>query len=114
MNTAALMSNLWMFVAGAVLFVLGWLLYRRTSRYDLKGAAIDSAMDVARGRRSAGNPTEIERRLQDIASRKTSAGKVTAAASTVVGHFAAQFFGVAAILMMLAGAALIALGVFWT
>lgn len=113
MDPAVLIANAWLFLSGAALLVLGWVIRGRTARYDLKGAAINAAMDVARGRRSAGNPTEIERKLQDIASRQSSAGKVTAAASTVVGHFAAQFFGIAAIIMMLVGAALIALGFFW-
>jgi hypothetical protein len=80
----------------------------------LKGAAFDSAWQVARGKRTAENPTEIEKRLGEIGSEATVTGKAKRAAGTVIGHFAAQVLGVVAWLMLFAGAALAAAGYFWT
>jgi len=108
-----LVAESWMLLAGAALILLGLVIRWRTSRYDLNDAVIGSAWQAARGKRSAENPTEVEKRLKDITSRSTAAGKVTSAASTVIGHFFAQVMGVAALLMMLAGAGLIAGGLWW-
>ena len=74
--------------------MLAILIMWRTSRYDLKGAAFDSAWQVARGKRTAENPTEIEKRLGEITSEASVTGKATRAAGTVIGHFAAQVLGV--------------------
>jgi hypothetical protein len=110
----SLTTNDWMMIWGGGFIVLAILIMWRTSRYDLKGAAFDSAWQVARGKRTAENPTEIEKRLGEIASEATVTGKATRAAGTVIGHFAAQVLGVVAWLMLLAGAALAAAGYFWT
>jgi hypothetical protein len=110
----SLTINDWMMIWGGGFIVLAILIMWRTSRYDLKGAAFDSAWQVARGKRTAENPTEIEKRLGEITSEATVTGKATRAAGTVIGHFAAQVLGVVAWLMLLAGAALAAAGYFWT
>jgi hypothetical protein len=113
MDLSGLTTNHWMMIAGALLILVGFLLQRRAARHDLKEAVLESAWHAARGRRTSDNPTEVERRLNDIVSQPTSAGKVTAAASTVVGHFVAQVVSLISIVMMLAGAALAAAGWFW-
>jgi hypothetical protein len=110
----SLSANDWMMIWGAGLIVLAILIMWRASRYDLKGAAFDSAWQLARGKRTAENPTEIEKRLGEIASEASVTGKAKRAAGTVIGHFAAQVLGVVAWLMLLAGAALAAAGYFWT
>ena len=100
-------------IGGAVLLVLGFLLWRRMSHYDLQGAAIDSAWQLARGRRSAENPTPIEAKLRDIGSAATMTGKATRAAGTVIGHFVAQVMSIVALVMILAGLLLAAAGIWW-
>jgi len=107
-------GNDWMMIWGGGLIVLAILIMWRTSRYDLKGAAFDSAWQLARGKRSAENPTEIEKRFGEITSEASVTRKAKRAAGTVIGHFAAQVLGVVAWLMLLAGAALAAAGYFWT
>lgn len=103
----------WMFYTGGGLLLLGLMIMWRTSRYDLAGAAVDSAWQVATGGRSAENPTAIEKHIKDIASKQTVAGKAKAAAGTVVGHFFAKVMGVVSLIMMVIGAGLIALGVYF-
>jgi hypothetical protein len=98
---------------GGLLLILGFLLWRRMNRYDLKGVAIDSAWQLARGRRTVGNPTPIEAKLHNIGAAATVTGKATRAAGTVIAHFAAQVLGVVALVMMLAGLLLLAAGIWW-
>lgn len=109
----SVVTNPGLLIAGVAVLLLGFLLWRRMSRYDLKGAAIDSAWQLARGRRTAENPTPIEAKLRDIGSAATVTGKARRAASTVIGHFVAQVLSLVALVMMLAGAALVAAGIWW-
>ena len=106
-------SNEWMMIWGAGLALVAVLVMWRVSRYDLAGAAFDSAWQVARGKRTAENPTALEETPDEIAREASVTGKARRAAGTVIGHFAAKVANVIALLMLLAGAALIALGWFW-
>lgn len=106
-------SNEWMMIWGAGLGLAALLIMWRVSKYDLAGAAFDSAWQVARGKRSAENPTAIEAKLRDIGNEASVAGKAKRAAGTVFGHFAAKVANLIAILMLLVGAALIAAGIYW-
>lgn len=110
---AELGSNEWMMIWGTVLALIAVLVMWRVSRYDLAGAAFDSAWQVARGKRSAESPTALEEKYNEIAREASVTGKARRAAGTVIGHFAAKVLNLIAILMLLAGAALIALGYFW-
>jgi hypothetical protein len=113
MDLSTLTANHWMIVAGGCLMLVGFLISRATSRHDLKGAVIDSAWQAARGRRTSDNPTEIEKKLQDIAGQTGVAGKAKAAAGTAAKHVVAQILGLVALIMMLCGAGLIAAGIWW-
>ena len=106
-------SKLWLIAGGAALFLIGGLIRWRTARYDLKDAAINSAWTLARGRRTAENPTALEAKFNEIRSQPTWTGKATSAAGTAIGHFVAQVLGVAALVLMLIGLALAIVGVFW-
>jgi hypothetical protein len=108
-----LSSNGWMIVSGATLVLLAILMMWRSSRHDLKGAVIDSAWAVARGKRTSANPTEIEQRLSDIANEPTHTRKARRAVRTVIAHFVAQAMGVLSLILFAVGSCLIAAGVFW-
>ncbi|MBX9862819.1 MAG: hypothetical protein K2Y42_08705 [Hyphomicrobium sp.] len=110
---AELGANEWMMIWGAGLALLGVIIMWRVSRYDLAGAAFDSAWQVARGKRSAETPTALEEKYNEIAREASLTGKAKRTAGTVIGHFAAKVFNLIAMLMLLAGAVLIALGVYW-
>jgi hypothetical protein len=108
-----LSSNAWLIVAGAAFIVVGLLLRRWSARHDLREAAIDSAWSIARGRRTADNPTAIEARFRDIQAQPTWTGKATRTAGTAIAHFLAQIAAVAALILILGGLALAAAGFLW-
>lgn len=106
-------SNEWMMIWGSGLVVLALFIMWRIANYDLAGAAFDSAWQVARGQRSAANPTAIEQKLQDINAEASLTGKAKRAAGTIVGHFVAKILGTLAMLMLAVGLGLLAAGFFW-
>jgi hypothetical protein len=105
--------NTWLIVAGAGVILIGFLIRRWSGRYDLKDAALESAWMVARGQRTADNPTAIEAKLREIQSQPTWTGKATKTAGTAVMHVLAQVAGKVALLLILVGLALAAFGFFW-
>ncbi|MBN8913001.1 MAG: hypothetical protein J0H65_13300 [Rhizobiales bacterium] len=113
MPTITLGTNEWMMIWGAGIALLAILIMWRISRYDLAGAAFDSAWQVARGKRSAENPTALEEKYNEIAREASVTGKARRAAGTVIGHFAAKVLNLIAMLMLLGGGVLVALGYFW-
>ena len=113
MSESALKAQHWMMLAGAVSILLGGLMRWRTSRYDLKDAAIDSAWTLARGKRTAQNPTALEAKYREIHDQATWGGRAKKAAGTVAGHFIAQVLGVVSLVLMLGGLALMLAAYFW-
>jgi hypothetical protein len=103
----------WLMLLGETLIVLAAFIRWRTARYDLKDAAIDSAWTIARRKRTAENPTALETKFNDIRNQPTWTGRATKAAGTAAGHVASQVLAVVALVLALAGLALIALGYFW-
>ena len=106
-------TSSWLMLSGAVLVLIGFAIRWKVSAYDLKDAAIDSAWTLARGKRTAENPTALEAKYRDIQNQPTWTAKATMTAGTVAGHFIAQVLGVAALIIMLAGLALGIAGYFW-
>ena len=106
-------ANEWMMIWGAALALLAILIMWRVSRYDLAGAAVDSAWQMARGKRSAEHPTALEEKYNEIAREASLTGKAKRTAGTVIGHFAAKVANFVAIIMLLGGAVLVAAGWFW-
>jgi hypothetical protein len=106
-------STYWMVIWGGGLVLFAALIMWRTSSYDLSGAAFDSAWQLARGKRTAENPTAIEQKLRDINAEASVTGKAKRAAGTVLGHLVAKVLNTAAMLMIAVGAALIVAGIFW-
>jgi hypothetical protein len=103
----------WLMLTGAAMILLGGLLRWRVSRYDLKDAAIDSAWTLARGKRTAENPTALEAKYREIESQPTWTGRAKKTAGTVAGHFISQALGVVSLVMMLAGLAAMLVGWLW-
>jgi hypothetical protein len=105
--------NEWMMIAGGVLIGLAVLIFWRTSKYDLKGAALESAWQTARGRRTAANPTALDETWASISNEATMTGKARRTAGTVLGHFVAQVLGVVATVMLIIGVILTGTGYWW-
>jgi hypothetical protein len=85
----------------------------RTRRYDIKGAAIDSAWPLATRRRTKDNPTAVEDIARQIGSSPRLVGKARRKAYAVRGHFLAQPLSVSALFMLVVGAVLLAVGWLW-
>jgi hypothetical protein len=110
----ALGTNGWLAVWGGGLVLTALLIWWRTGRYDIKGAAVDSVWQIARGKRTADNPTAIEVMAGEIGAEATVAGKAKRTAFTVAAHFIAQALSVVATLMLLIGAVLLGLAWYWS
>lgn len=107
-------TNGWLMVWGGGLVLAAFLIWWRTGRYDIRGAAVDSVWQIARGRRTADNPTAIETMAQNIGAEATVVGKAKRTAFTVIGHFAAQAVSIAAYFILLIGVVLLGLGWYWS
>ncbi|HRN89902.1 hypothetical protein [Hyphomicrobium sp.] len=103
----------WMMIWGGGIMLFAAFVLWRVSRYDLVGAAWDSAWHVARGQRSAESPTALEEKYRDIAGQASVTGKARRAAGTVIGHFIAKVLSVVATIALIVGLALIGLGWHW-
>ena len=106
-------TDSWLLISGGLLVALALLIWWRTGRYDIKGAAIDSVWQIARGRRTKDNPTAIEDMAQHIGSAPTHLGKARRTVFTILGHFIAQALGVAALFVAAIGLVLLVVGWFW-
>lgn len=103
----------WTMIWGAGIALVALVILWRISRYDLVGAAWDSAWHVARGRRTAESPTALEEKYREIAGETSYTGKARRAAGTVIGHFLAKVLGVIATIALVIGLALMGLGWYW-
>ncbi len=106
-------TNGWLAIWGGGLVLTAILIWWRTARYDIKGAAVESVWQLARGRRTAENPTAIEVMANDIGAEATHLGKAKRTAFTVAGHFIAQALSFVALIMLLAGIVLLGVAWFW-
>jgi len=106
-------AQTWLVLAGLAAILLGILIRWRTSRYDLKDAAIDTVWTLARGKRTAENPTALEAKYQEIRSEPTWSGRAKRTAGTVAGHFIAQALGVVSLVLLLGGLVLVVAGWLW-
>lgn len=101
------LSHPYLLGAGLVLAVIGLLLRRWASRHDLKDLAVDAAWQVAKARGDLGTETELGNRLKGLAAASTvERAKMTAGYAG--RHALAQVAGLAGLLGLVAGAALIA------
>ena len=72
-----LATSTWLMLSGAILVLLGFAIRWKVSAYDLKDAAFDSAWTLARGKRTAENPTALEAKYREIQNQPTWTGKAT-------------------------------------
>jgi hypothetical protein len=78
-----------------------------------QGRGVRQRLDRASRRRTAENPTALEGKFNNIRAQPTWTGRATRAAGTVAGHFVSQALAVTALVLALAGAALIAFAMLW-
>lgn len=107
-------TSSWLFIWGGGLTLLAILIWWRMGRYDIKGAAIDSAWQLARGKRTAENLTPIEMMASEIGAEATHFGKARRTVFTVIAHFVAQALTIASYFILLGGLVLIGLGWYWS
>lgn len=103
-------SNPGLLIAGVIVFLIGLFFRRYASRYDFAGMAMSSAWHVARRKRTAERPTEIEERLAEIGSAKSVFSKAGRVGGNVVGHFLAPIMGFIGLILYVGGVILIGLG----
>jgi hypothetical protein len=106
-------TNGWLAIWGGGLVLTAVLIWWRTGRYDIKGAAVESVWQYARGKRTADNPTAIEMMAHEIGAEPTHLGKAKRTAFTVAGHFIAQALSVVALVLLLVGIVLLCFAWFW-
>ena len=96
--------------SGLVLFVIGFVLSRWASRYDVTGLAADAAWRVAKNRGRIDVKAEAADMLNEqfghIREDAERIGYARAAAKHGIGFFLAKFIGIAGIVLMLFGAGL--------
>jgi hypothetical protein len=107
-------TNAWLFIWGGGLILLALLIWWRTGRHDIKGAAMDSAWQIARGKRTAENLTPIEMMAGEIGAEATHFGKARRTVFTVIAHFVAQALSFLAYFILLGGLILIGLAWYWS
>jgi hypothetical protein len=107
-------TNGWLLVWGGGLVLTAIVIWWRTSRYDIKGAAVESVWQIARGKRTADHLTPIEMMANEIGAEPTNSSRAKRTAATVAAHFIAQALSVVALLLLLIGFVLLGLGWYWS
>ena len=105
-------SKLQFLFAGGALMLTGFAIRRRASRYDLAGIALETARHLVFWQGRQASPSPLEEKLNEIATEKQLVGKARRMTSAVAGHFIARWLGVLALIMMTAGLAVAAFGIF--
>lgn len=101
------LSHPYLLAGGSIALILGLLLRRWASRHDLKDLAIDAAWQVAKARGDLGTKTELGSRFENLAAETSNTGRAKLAAGYAARHAAAQIAGLAGLLGLVVGAALI-------
>lgn len=101
-----------LFFFGVVIAIIGFLLWRIASRWDLKGQAIDSAVMSAWNRRVVISDElwEHYRDVRDASSYMSRAGRVAGHAAR---HFAAQALSAGALIAMAMGIGIAVVAIVW-
>ncbi len=102
------LSHPYLLGTGALLLLVGFWLWRWSSRHDLKGLAIDAAWQVAKARGNLKTETELGNKLKGLAADGSNVGRAKAATGHAVRHVLAQVASLAGLVAMLGGAAMVA------
>jgi hypothetical protein len=90
-------------IAGTILIIIGYGFRQVASRYDFKEILLCSLWQLARGKRTAATPTDIEQRFGEITSAPTHLGKARQVGTNVAGHFIAPVLGLIGLLFIVGG-----------
>lgn len=103
------LSHPFLLAGGVLLILIGFRLWRWSSRHDLKGLAVDAAWQVARNKGHIASVTDsdLAHRVKDLQAEGSNVGKAKKVAGVAARHFAAQIASLAGLVGMLAGAGLI-------
>ena len=108
------MSHPYLLGGGAALIVLGILLFRWASRYDLKGLALDTAWQVAKNRGRVDTETDLGNRLKELQAERSNMRRAGMVAGHATRHFVAQVANIAALICFALGAVLVGLAWWWS
>ena len=103
------------FGIGIAALIVGFMMWRWAgrNRVNLKGAVLSSAMATARSGKMPGVPDELKGHLDKVAGAGSHTARAKVVGGTVARHFMAKVVGLAGLMGVLAGLAMIAAGVFW-
>ncbi len=115
MSALPALANPMLLIVGAALFLVGLWCWRWSSRHslDLKGAAIGAAWQSAKSGKMPGIPDDMKAKFNDIANESSNVKRATKAGGTVARHFMAKVMGLAGLIGLLGGLALMAAGIWW-
>lgn len=103
----------YLLVAGIIVFVVGWLLFRWSGRHDMKGLAVDAAWTAAKSRGKTAMTPEIQAKLDALKADASAVGRTKQVAGMAARHFVAQVAGIASYIAILAGIGLAAFAFLW-
>ena len=101
-----------LFFFGLALVVVGFLMWRIASRWDLKGHAVDSALRSLWRRRVVVND-ELSERYRDVRDAPSHMHRAGRVAGHAARHFAAQALSIGALISFALGIGLAVLAVVW-
>lgn len=107
------MAHPYLLASGGILIVLGFLLFRWASRYDLKGLALDTAWQVVKNRGRVDTETDLGTRLKQLQAERSHVRRAGMLAGHATRHFAAQIASIAALVCLALGAVLIGVALWW-
>jgi hypothetical protein len=107
------MAHPYLLGGGGLLIILGILLFRWASHYDLKGLALDAAWQVAKNRGRLDVETDLGNRLKELQAEGSNVERARMVAGHAARHVVAQAMNVTALICFAAGAVLIAVAVWW-
>lgn len=107
----------WLFVIGLALLAMGFAMATWASNRNLKevaiGAALGAAWTLLWKRQRPGVPKEVTSRLDELRAQELHLGKAKVVTGYAAKHVASLAVGIASLAVLVSGAILVALGIFW-
>lgn len=92
---------------GAMLILIGLLLCRWASRYDLKGLAAEAAIQVAWNKGNLSTETEIGNRIKALQDEQSNLNRAKSVAGHAARHVLSRFVNWAGLAAIVVGAGMI-------